>query len=345
MANAPLTRESLRLPARHAVRDVARGRLQRVLDQAARLEAAEAALSADPLIAEPYAADAEAVHDFRVAIRRLRSWMRAFHPFLEDTVKPATEKRLRRLARVAGRARDLEVQSHWLRTLPSNTPPMALEAARWLLARNDAAYAVARRKLAREVHDDLPKIAAKLGEQLRHYLLDIDVDAPARERPFGAVMGPLLREHRSRVSAKLTEVRTREQLAAVHAARIEVKRLRYLLETLDDVSRAAKTHGRRLSLLQDVFGELHDAQVLQERVAEQLSASARRGVRARGAPTPDATGNAAAPGRRAWLALQRRLARRSKSDAGRALRAAHSSATQRTLAAVDTVAQRLERAR
>jgi CHAD domain-containing protein len=322
--------------------------LQRVLDQAARLNAAEAVATAEPPPAEPppaepYTADPEAVHDFRVALRRLRSWIRAFHPFLDDTVKASTEKKLRRLARIAGRARDLEVQSHWLHALPPKTAPLALEAARRLVLQNATAYVTARRKLAKEIADGLPQLASKLNDQLRHYLLDVDVDAPASECALAAVMAPLLREHRARVTESLATVKTREQLAAVHAARIEVKRLRYLLETLDDVSRAARAHGRRLALLQTVFGELHDAQVLQERVAEEVAASSRRVVvRKRGAAEPQA---GVPPTRRAWLALQHRLDRRIKRDAGRALRAAHSHTTQRSLAAIDVVAQRLERAR
>lgn len=339
MASAPLTRESLKQPARLAVRAVARERLHRVLDQAARLAAAENAAINEPLHAEPYALDSEAVHDFRVALRRLRSWMRAFHPFLEDTVRPGVERRLSRLARIAGTARDLEVQSQWLLALPPTTPPLALAAARWLEARNAEAYASARRKLAKRVNDDLPKLAAKLQNQLRHYVLDIDVDAPVHERALGTAMAPLLREHRVAVTASLAMVRSREQLAAVHAARIEVKRLRYLLEALDDVSRSAPTHGRRLARLQDVFGELHDAQVLSECIVGAIATEGRaRETRERGAPpAPDA-----APSKRGWLALQRRVGRRLAVDAERALRAAQSHATDRSLAAIDAVARRLE---
>ena len=255
MANAPLTRESLHLPARQAVRFVARQRLQRVVDQAARItaaeDAAEAAISFTAELAtmsgeapavlpdDRYAADPEAVHDLRVALRRLRSWLRAFHPYLDDTVKRGTERRLRRLAQIAGRARDLEVQSHWLRALPASTPPLALEAARALDARDVRSYGVARRKLARAVTEELPKLAARLESQLKHYVLDVDVDAPVREPSLASAMAPMLRAHRACVTEAITAITTRDQLDVVHAARIEVKRLRYLLETLDDVSRPA----------------------------------------------------------------------------------------------------------
>ena len=343
MTNAPRTKESFRLPTSQAVRIVARSHLQRALGKAARLVAEAAAMSeppaADPHAADPEAADPEAVHDFRVALRRLRSWLRAFQPFLNDTVKASAGRRLRRIARVAGRARDLEVQSHWLQTLPPAAPRLALDAAHWLIARNAEEYADARRKLANDINDDLPKLASKLGNQLRHYLLDINVDAPERERSLGEVMAQLLREHRARVTASLAKVKTGDQRAAVHAARIAVKRLRYLLESLDDISRSARTHGRRLALLQNVFGELHDAQVLSARIAGELVTLGGRVVRRHGATDSDSSGE---PSRRAWLALQRQLGFRVNAQAGRALRAAHSRATERSLAAIDAVARSLE---
>ncbi len=46
----------------------------------------------------------EAVHDFRVAIRRLRSWIRAFKPWLRDD--------LRRKQRRLGRERHIAVAAH-----------------------------------------------------------------------------------------------------------------------------------------------------------------------------------------------------------------------------------------
>src|SRR6266576_3427699 len=43
-------------------------------------------------------ADNEALHDFRVSIRRLRSWVRAFKPWLSDDVRPKQRRRFSRIA-------------------------------------------------------------------------------------------------------------------------------------------------------------------------------------------------------------------------------------------------------
>ena len=59
--------------------------------------------------------DTEALHDFRVAVRRLRSWLRAYRPYLDDSVRAKDRSRLRAVARATSLARDTEVHLQWLR--------------------------------------------------------------------------------------------------------------------------------------------------------------------------------------------------------------------------------------
>jgi CHAD domain-containing protein len=58
--------------------------------------------------------DPEALHDFRVAIRRLRSSIRAWRDVLDNAVSPRVLRRLRRLARATSESRDLEVHLAWV---------------------------------------------------------------------------------------------------------------------------------------------------------------------------------------------------------------------------------------
>jgi CHAD domain-containing protein len=63
------------------------------------------------------ATDEDALHDFRVALRRLRSTLRAYRPWINARVVPRKlRKRLRRLARTTNAARDAEVALAWVRT-------------------------------------------------------------------------------------------------------------------------------------------------------------------------------------------------------------------------------------
>src|SRR5678815_877357 len=56
----------------------------------------------------------DALHQLRVALRRLRSWIRAYRPELEDTTRRRTLRRLRKLVRTTNGARDAEVWATWI---------------------------------------------------------------------------------------------------------------------------------------------------------------------------------------------------------------------------------------
>src|SRR5919112_632748 len=58
--------------------------------------------------------DVEALHDFRVAVRRLRSLERAFRSALDESVSKKSRTRLRRVARATNGGRDAEVQIEWV---------------------------------------------------------------------------------------------------------------------------------------------------------------------------------------------------------------------------------------
>ena len=79
--------------------------------------------------------DAEALHDFRVAMRRLRSTLRAYQPQLDAVVPAKLRRRLRDLARATGEARDVEVQISWFERRRNELPPGRRAGVPWLLAR------------------------------------------------------------------------------------------------------------------------------------------------------------------------------------------------------------------
>ncbi len=58
--------------------------------------------------------DEEALHDFRVSLRRLRSNLQAYAPYLATAVSQKQRRRIRNLASSTGGGRDAEVQLAWL---------------------------------------------------------------------------------------------------------------------------------------------------------------------------------------------------------------------------------------
>src|ERR1700741_4077863 len=57
----------------------------------------------------------EALHDFRVAVRRLRSWLGAFKPFLKNDVSRKRRRELEKSADATKETRDATVHLEWLR--------------------------------------------------------------------------------------------------------------------------------------------------------------------------------------------------------------------------------------
>src|ERR1700738_2882074 len=79
--------------------------------------------------------DADALHDFRVALRRVRGWLRAFRPHLDDWVRRRTRRRLSRIADASNAGRDTEVQLSWLHDQRHHLSVKQREGLEWLVAR------------------------------------------------------------------------------------------------------------------------------------------------------------------------------------------------------------------
>ncbi len=211
----------------------------------------------------------EPLHDFRVALRRLRSALRTFRPWLEDSVRRRHEKKLRRIARSTNEARDAEVQLAWLVTKRD-----ALAAAR---QRVGYELVVARFESrahsgpdAARVADRFRLAAGKLERRLGTYQRNVEPGGDGRAS-FGGVLASLVADQVQALSDRMDAVRDPADQEAVHRARIEGKRLRYLLEPLRGYARADASEAiGRLKRLQDVLGDLHDAHVLAGELRDAL---------------------------------------------------------------------------
>ena len=101
--------------------------------------------------------DPEALHDFRVALRRLRSSLRAYGAFLTESVSAKTRRRLRRLARATAESRDLEVHLSWLDTQRPALTARQRTGLLWLRERLAARKASADDQLQREIARDFAR--------------------------------------------------------------------------------------------------------------------------------------------------------------------------------------------
>jgi len=214
-------------------------------------------------------ADDEALHDFRVAVRRLRSTVRAYREALEGSVGASDRRRLSDLADATGAARDLEVQVAWLRKRLDDLPEGERARAWTLLNAMRGDLAKAEERLRRQVAKDFPRERWRLARRLRFYQVRMDVEAPPGGARLASAFARLALEHARELERRLGAVRSIDDQEPAHRARIAAKRLRYLVEPVQAELEGAPELIRRLKKLQDALGEMHDADVLLARLAEE----------------------------------------------------------------------------
>ena len=222
----------------------------------------------DPLVR----ADAdEAVHDLRVAVRRLRSALRTWRPVVDDGTADALEVDLSWLCDLLGAARDAEVLSEQLvHELVRDETQVAGRA----VLRDTERLLVADR---RQAHADLlaelstPRYRA-LVQALTAFVDDPPL-RPSAHRPVEDVGPRRMRQAdrvvRRRMTQALANAAGTERDHLLHQARKAAKRARYAAESLEPVyGKGARRYARAMEGLQARLGDHQDTVVLRQRLAE-----------------------------------------------------------------------------
>ena len=175
--------------------------------------------------------DPEALHDLRVELRRLRVWIKLSRDVIRT--RKSTRKRLKALARASSPARDREVMIALLGQLAGD--PEIGETGERLVRLADEHDPPSRQHLAFDprprlkprARDDTPPFVDWLTEQLEWMLGLIRRDMD-------------------------------EGRAGAHAARIQVKYLRYLVEPMSEPFAGVAPLLKDLKTIQDRLGDVHD---------------------------------------------------------------------------------------
>ncbi len=212
------------------------------------------------------ARDVEAVHRTRVASRRIRNALDLFFDALPAESRPRWLRRIRRVTRALGAARDLDVQILYVEEFLADPHPAEVRAG---LRRLRDGLARRRRRLQKAVRRAMDRLEAdEAWRSLRQWAARHA--APAGELP-PAAQRALRAEAAAAVHARLADVLAYSRyvarprcVAPLHAMRIAAKHLRYTVEVYTPlyprgVDRLLKW-GR---WLQDTLGALHDCDVWQ----------------------------------------------------------------------------------
>ena len=239
--------------------------LREATDRAVRLVAlghlADASSAHERLINKT---DDEALHDFRVALRRLRTWERAFRPYLRRDVSKKLRRRLRKLARDSGASRDLQVHLEWLATQRRSLGRRQRAGVQWIVDKLEERKAEADDALDDATDGRFERLESRFTRALTTYSERIQLRRDGRgvpQQPFANALAPRLRSAATELEQHLGHVRTPRDEEEGHEARIAAKRLRYRLEPVMKVVNGAPEVVERRKLLQDILGDLHDAQV------------------------------------------------------------------------------------
>jgi len=237
----------------------------------AQMQANEAAMLATGAV--------EAIHQFRVALRRLRAIVGAYRELIDDTVHAAWSIDLRWAQRACGPARDLDVLvletlSQMSSHLPNDEP-----FQRFLQVANEE-RAAARREAIQALHN--PRYAAmqlQLFQGLhngawRHALAGPLLDAPVKD------FAERMLQTRYKQLMKLGERWSELPDAELHRLRIFGKKLRYVALAFSSLfkPKATKRFQDRLSDLQDRLGAVNDGAVGRQWVRQLVERAGAEGA-------------------------------------------------------------------
>ena len=219
--------------------------------------------------------DPDAVHDFRVAVRRLRSWLQLWDDQLDEAVPRKPRRRIRDVAHATGPARDLQVHLEWLRSEEAGATGRALADVERAIA-----DLVARRGDAmRDVHmaaRTFIRRHAKLSRRLSERCADLE--SPEHGPTFGAALAEQVELAANALRERLASVRGAARDEELHQARLAAKRLRSLIERAEHAVVGAPAMVRDLKQFQDLAGDAHDVHVFSRELRKIFK---RFGVRGR----------------------------------------------------------------
>lgn len=228
-----------------------------------------------PLILE--SDDAEALHDYRVAMRKIRSLIDAFATDLPHEEAEWASSAFAYVGTLTGPVRDLDIMLGRLEQLetrlPSNLRAGVVVVAEDLIEERTAARERLRDSLSSEAY----------GQSLMRWHRFIDQLAKGtHERPrvpLNPAIAARVSKARDRVLKAGQKIADDSPAEALHTLRKRCKRLRYLLEAFGDrvvPERTAKKQVRRLKRLQDGLGSFQDLAIQNECIRQAADRLGRR---------------------------------------------------------------------
>jgi len=233
--------------------------------RSARLLCRHVALAADHAVRQldtPNADATTARHDLRVALRQLRVTLDAYEQVLGDTVPGKVARRVPKLMKRIGAVRDRDVQAALMASVTkARTPAQRAALGRLPLP---ATSSTGDRADAEPLSQRWQRIARPLFASLDEWYERRQLDGPLRTQPFATSAADALDRAADRVARRGAAISGADDREALHALRLALKSVRYLLKPLASEADDERQLLQSLRRAQDALGDINDAHALRD---------------------------------------------------------------------------------
>jgi CHAD domain-containing protein len=216
----------------------------------------------------------EALHDFRVALRRTRSALRTWRSELGKSAGKKQRRALAEIQRATGGGRDAQVALEWLSAERPALHPAHRLGHDWWVERLEQRQHQALAHARSGVREGFEAVRAALVPRLEVVTVRKHLGRPEARETFAAVLAQRARAAAAEVIGCLSGIEGIDDARRCHQARVAGKRLRYLVEPVREHARRAVDVVNRCKKLQDLLGDLNDAHVQRDELGQALELAA-----------------------------------------------------------------------
>jgi CHAD domain-containing protein len=224
--------------------------------------------------------DPEHIHQARVACRRIRAGLRVAERSLPAHKLKRWDKQLRSLAKRLGRARDLDVQIEYLRSVRSSIPDES-PCVRWGLNRLILRWKQSRKALQPDIDST---ITAFLASGTLIQMRKVIQSNPSLNNLSSGDEGDVSRKGRNDILERwrdLCQYQSSldhpEQTQAHHQMRIAAKKFRYTMEIYNPLfDQNLQDYIRQIKTIQELLGQIHDCDVWLETLGQFVTEEQQR---------------------------------------------------------------------
>ncbi len=201
-----------------------------------------------------------AVHDMRVASRRLREVLLVFKEWLEPVIFQELDQYGRGVTKALGAVRNADVALQFFRALRRELHDDVERRAVRRFVDRIARVRLKRRETMMEAIEDL--YLKRLSRDIEAFVTVPEVGAGDSRKTLGSLALPLIRMRMKQAFAYEEVVGDEAKIEELHRMRIKFKKTRYALEVFEPVFDIQyKKVYKRLVKYQDLLGQVHDLDV------------------------------------------------------------------------------------